>query len=136
MRTSFILYRAQHIDPLRLRPVTHAHGSIAGRKLRLTVCKSKMSHHVVFCCVVGCSCRVPPMFKIPKFPEDRGKKWVTAINRVDPKSSRLWQPGRSACVCSKHFVTGKFVSVNRLHKIILGTFVQQIFRLNKKQNLF
>ncbi|XP_053242478.1 DNA transposase THAP9 isoform X1 [Podarcis raffonei] len=43
----------------------------------------------------------------PKAHELR-KKWMLAVNRIEPGSRKLWIPGSGACICSDHFFQDEF----------------------------
>ncbi|XP_061466907.1 LOW QUALITY PROTEIN: DNA transposase THAP9 [Rhineura floridana] len=43
----------------------------------------------------------------PKAHELR-KKWMLAVNRIEPGSRKLWIPGSGACLCSEHFSQDEF----------------------------
>ncbi|XP_062973561.1 DNA transposase THAP9 [Elgaria multicarinata webbii] len=43
----------------------------------------------------------------PKAHELR-KKWMLAVNRIEPASRKLWIPGSGACLCSEHFSQEEF----------------------------
>ncbi|XP_044292841.1 DNA transposase THAP9 isoform X2 [Varanus komodoensis] len=43
----------------------------------------------------------------PKAHELR-KKWILAVNRIEPSSRKLWIPGSGACLCSEHFSQEEF----------------------------
>nr|XP_060619490.1 DNA transposase THAP9 isoform X2 [Anolis sagrei ordinatus] len=43
----------------------------------------------------------------PKAHELR-KKWMLAVNRIEPGSRKLWIPGSGACLCSEHFNQEEF----------------------------
>ena len=56
-----------------------------------------------------CNCRPP--YELHSFPTKLKKplqrqKWLQLLNRNKPHSKKLWNPGRSARVCCKHFVDG------------------------------
>ncbi|KAM6464429.1 DNA transposase THAP9 [Liasis olivaceus] len=44
------------------------------------------------------------------FPKDHElrKKWMLAVNRVEPGTKKLWIPGSGACLCSQHFSQEEF----------------------------
>lgn len=45
------------------------------------------------------------VYTVVRFPTDaiRRKQWAVKLRRVDTRTGRLWQPGSSAVLCSKHF---------------------------------
>nr|XP_051675584.1 DNA transposase THAP9 isoform X1 [Oryctolagus cuniculus] len=71
------------------------------------------------CCAVGCSTRDTVRsrerglsFHQCVFPTDilLRSKWIRAVNRVDPRSKKIWIPGPCAMLCSKHFQESDFES--------------------------
>lgn len=77
----------------------------------------------VFCCVVGCSSRMGRddvrFFRLPharnfkhatvinKLTKERRENWLAAIKRADWTDTKL----KYARVCSKHFISGKFIFI-------------------------
>ena len=45
------------------------------------------------------------------FPKDAAMKlkWKIAIKRMDPVTKRLWEPGKTAVVCRRHFTKDSYV---------------------------
>ncbi|XP_058522695.1 DNA transposase THAP9 [Ochotona princeps] len=67
------------------------------------------------CCAVGCSTRDTVLnrrrgLSFHNFPTDTlmRSKWISAVNRVDPESSKIWLPGPTAMLCSRHFQKSDF----------------------------
>ena len=48
------------------------------------------------------------------------EKWVKAINRLDPKTGKRWEPGKWDRVCSRHFEGGKLSSRTDVPTLHLG----------------
>lgn len=44
------------------------------------------------------------------FPTDTlmRSRWISAVNRVDPESGKIWLPGPTAVLCSRHFQKSDF----------------------------
>ncbi|XP_070249783.1 DNA transposase THAP9 [Myotis yumanensis] len=69
------------------------------------------------CSAVGCSTKDTlesrkQGYSFHQFPTDTilRSKWIRAVNRVDPISKKIWIPGPSAMLCSKHFLESDFES--------------------------
>ena len=56
-----------------------------------------------YCCVPACTNKKGGH----SFPSDKElrKKWQVAINRLDPKTKKLREPGKCDVVCRDHFRT-------------------------------
>uniref|UniRef100_A0A8D0H377 THAP domain-containing protein 1 n=1 Tax=Sphenodon punctatus TaxID=8508 RepID=A0A8D0H377_SPHPU len=57
-----------------------------------------------------------------QFPIDaiQRTKWIHAVNRVDPKSKKVWIPGPGAILCSKHFAETDFETYGMRRKLRKG----------------
>uniref|UniRef100_A0A2K6UJ74 THAP domain-containing protein 1 n=1 Tax=Saimiri boliviensis boliviensis TaxID=39432 RepID=A0A2K6UJ74_SAIBB len=80
------------------------------------------------CSAVGCSTRDTVLSRerglsFHQFPTDtiQRSKWIRAVNRVDPKSKKIWIPGPGAILCSKHFQESDFESYGIRRKLKKGT---------------
>nr|KAF6393988.1 THAP domain containing 9 [Pipistrellus kuhlii] len=69
------------------------------------------------CSAVGCSTRDTLQsrehgYSFHQFPSDTilRSKWIKAVNRMDPRSKKIWIPGPCAILCSKHFLESDFES--------------------------
>ncbi|XP_072798719.1 DNA transposase THAP9 isoform X3 [Vicugna pacos] len=58
-----------------------------------------------------------------RFPTDtiQRSKWIRAVNRMDPRSKKIWIPGPGAMLCSKHFQESDFESYGIRRKLKKGT---------------
>ncbi|XP_007945029.2 DNA transposase THAP9 [Orycteropus afer afer] len=79
------------------------------------------------CSAVGCSTRDTVLSRelglsFHHFPTDtiQRSKWIRAVNRVDPRSKKIWIPGPSAILCSKHFQESDFESYGIRRKLKKG----------------
>nr|KAF6432578.1 THAP domain containing 9 [Rousettus aegyptiacus] len=79
------------------------------------------------CSAVGCSTRDTVQsrkrgYSFHQFPTDtiQRSKWIRAVNRVDPRSKKIWIPGPSAMLCSKHFQESDFESYGMRRKLKKG----------------
>ncbi|XP_058152454.1 DNA transposase THAP9 isoform X1 [Dasypus novemcinctus] len=81
------------------------------------------------CSAVGCSTRDTVLsrerglsFHQCVFPTDtiQRAKWIRAVNRVDPRSKKIWIPGPGAILCSKHFQESDFESYGIRRKLKKG----------------
>ncbi|XP_062964730.1 DNA transposase THAP9 isoform X1 [Cynocephalus volans] len=81
------------------------------------------------CSAVGCSTRDTVLsrerglsFHQCVFPADtiQRSKWIRAVNRVDPRSKKIWIPGPGAILCSKHFQESDFESYGIRRKLKKG----------------
>ncbi|XP_013371627.1 PREDICTED: DNA transposase THAP9 [Chinchilla lanigera] len=81
------------------------------------------------CSAVGCSTRDTVLsrerglsFHQCVFPTDtiQRSKWIRAVNRVDPRSKKIWIPGPGAILCSKHFQESDFESYGVRRKLKKG----------------
>ncbi|XP_004640377.1 DNA transposase THAP9 [Octodon degus] len=80
------------------------------------------------CSTVGCSTRDTGQSRehglsFHQFPTDtvQRSKWIRAVNRVDPRSKKIWIPGPGAILCSKHFQESDFESYGVRRKLKKGT---------------
>ncbi|XP_032095670.1 DNA transposase THAP9 [Sapajus apella] len=80
------------------------------------------------CSAVGCSTRDTVLSRerglsFHQFPTDtiQRSKWIRAVNRVDPRSKKIWIPGPGAILCSKHFQESDFESYGIRRKLKKGT---------------
>uniref|UniRef100_A0A8D1N548 THAP domain containing 9 n=1 Tax=Sus scrofa TaxID=9823 RepID=A0A8D1N548_PIG len=57
-----------------------------------------------------------------KFPTDtiQRSQWIRAVNRMDPRSKKIWIPGPGAMLCSKHFQESDFESYGIRRKLKKG----------------
>lgn len=66
-----------------------------------------------YCCVKDCHNREGlPGIQFYRFPgrpweEQRRKKWILAVRRVNQSDGSEWTPNSSARICSSHFVNGR-----------------------------
>ena len=91
---------------------------ISGRVCSVIACSSSdynlakwakslcMLHH---CIHDECVCQPP--YVLHSFPTNIKKplqrqKWLQLLNRTKTNSKKLWAPGKSSRVCSKHFIDG------------------------------
>lgn len=79
------------------------------------------------CSAVGCSTRDTVLSRerglsFHQFPTDtiQRSKWIRAVNRVDPRSKKIWIPGPGAILCSKHFQESDFESYGIRRKLKKG----------------
>ncbi|XP_069341666.1 DNA transposase THAP9 [Eulemur rufifrons] len=79
------------------------------------------------CSAVGCSTRDTVLSRerglsFHQFPTDtiQRSKWIRAVNRVDPRSKKIWIPGPGAILCSKHFQDSDFESYGIRRKLKKG----------------
>ncbi|XP_027628851.1 DNA transposase THAP9 isoform X2 [Tupaia chinensis] len=81
------------------------------------------------CSAVGCTTRDTVLsrerglsFHQCVFPTDTilRSKWISAVNRVDPRSKKIWIPGPGAILCSKHFRESDFESYGIRRKLKKG----------------
>ncbi|XP_008053799.1 DNA transposase THAP9 [Carlito syrichta] len=79
------------------------------------------------CSAVGCSTRDTELSRkrglsFHQFPTDtiQRSKWIRAVNRVDPRSKKIWIPGPGAMLCSKHFQESDFESYGIRRKLKKG----------------
>ncbi|XP_003414163.2 DNA transposase THAP9 isoform X2 [Loxodonta africana] len=79
------------------------------------------------CSAVGCSTRDTVLTRerglsFHQFPTDtiQRSKWIRAVNRVDPRSKKIWIPGPGAILCSKHFQESDFESYGMRRKLKKG----------------
>ncbi|KAJ8787705.1 hypothetical protein J1605_022736 [Eschrichtius robustus] len=59
---------------------------------------------------------------VTRFPTDtiQRSKWIRAVNRMDPRSKKIWIPGPGAMLCSKHFQESDFESYGIRRKLKKG----------------
>ncbi|XP_012622192.3 DNA transposase THAP9 [Microcebus murinus] len=76
------------------------------------------------CSAVGCSTRDTAVSRergvsFHQFPTDtvQRSRWIRAVNRVDPESRKIWIPGPSAFLCSRHFQESDFESYGIRRKL-------------------
>ncbi|XP_010627249.1 DNA transposase THAP9 [Fukomys damarensis] len=79
------------------------------------------------CSAVGCSTRDTVLSRerglsFHQFPTDtiQRSKWIRAVNRVDPRSKKIWIPGPGAILCSRHFQKSDFESYGVRRKLKKG----------------
>ncbi|OWK13629.1 THAP9 [Cervus elaphus hippelaphus] len=79
------------------------------------------------CSAVGCSTRDTVLSRerglsFHQFPTDtiQRSKWIRAVNRMDPRSKKIWIPGPGAMLCSKHFQESDFESYGIRRKLKKG----------------
>ncbi|XP_003477736.2 DNA transposase THAP9 isoform X2 [Cavia porcellus] len=79
------------------------------------------------CSAVGCSTSDTVLSRkrglsFHQFPTDtiQRSKWIRAVNRVDPRSKKIWIPGPSAILCSRHFQESDFESYGVRRKLKKG----------------
>ncbi|EHA97942.1 THAP domain-containing protein 9 [Heterocephalus glaber] len=79
------------------------------------------------CSAVGCSTRDTVLSRerglsFHQFPTDtiQRSKWIRAVNRVDPRSKKIWIPGPGAILCSRHFQKCDFESYGVRRKLKKG----------------
>uniref|UniRef100_A0A8C9DQ70 THAP domain containing 9 n=1 Tax=Prolemur simus TaxID=1328070 RepID=A0A8C9DQ70_PROSS len=79
------------------------------------------------CSAVGCSTRDTVLSRerglsFHQFPTDtiQRSQWIRAVNRVDPRSKKIWIPGPGAILCSKHFQESDFESYGIRRKLKKG----------------
>ncbi|XP_053452729.1 DNA transposase THAP9 isoform X2 [Nycticebus coucang] len=79
------------------------------------------------CSAVGCTTRDTVLSRerglsFHQFPTDtiQRSKWIRAVNRVDPRSKKIWIPGPGAMLCSKHFQESDFESYGIRRKLKKG----------------
>ncbi|XP_012502625.1 PREDICTED: DNA transposase THAP9 [Propithecus coquereli] len=79
------------------------------------------------CSAVGCSTRDTVLSRerglsFHQFPTDtiQRSKWIRAVNRVDPRSKKIWIPGPGAILCSKYFQESDFESYGIRRKLKKG----------------
>ncbi|XP_054846202.1 DNA transposase THAP9 [Eublepharis macularius] len=86
------------------------------------------------CSALGCATRDSGLSRergisFHQFPVDalQRTRWIHAVNRVDPKSKKVWIPGPGAILCSKHFVETDFESYGMRRKLKKGA-VPSVFQ--------
>ncbi|XP_053107763.1 DNA transposase THAP9 [Hemicordylus capensis] len=86
------------------------------------------------CSALGCTTRDSGLSReggisFHQFPLDtlQRTRWIHAVNRVDPKSKKVWIPGPGAILCSKHFVETDFESYGMRRKLKKGA-VPSVFQ--------
>ncbi|NXF04033.1 THAP9 transposase, partial [Smithornis capensis] len=79
------------------------------------------------CSALGCTARDTGRSRqrgisFHQFPVDAAQRreWIRAVNRVDPKSRRVWRPGPGAILCSRHFAEGDFERYGLRRKLRRG----------------
>uniref|UniRef100_G1KBN5 THAP-type domain-containing protein n=1 Tax=Anolis carolinensis TaxID=28377 RepID=G1KBN5_ANOCA len=69
----------------------------------------------------------------PKAHELR-KKWMLAVNRIEPGSRKLWIPGSGACICSEHFNQEEFEVYGGQKRLKAGV-IPSVFSFKVSQEL-
>ncbi|XP_063271219.1 DNA transposase THAP9 isoform X2 [Prinia subflava] len=79
------------------------------------------------CSALGCTARDTGRSRergisFHQFPVDAAQRreWIRAVNRVDPRSRRVWRPGPGAILCSRHFAEGDFERYGLRRKLRRG----------------
>nr|XP_022307632.1 THAP domain-containing protein 6-like [Crassostrea virginica] len=87
---------------------------------------------VRYCCVPGCG-----RFNGHRFPKDKNLhlQWRVAIRRVDPKTKKLWYPGKEDVVCHFHFRESDYRKTESGQRcLLMPAAVPSIFEFNASKN--
>ena len=71
-------------------------------------------------CLSVCLSVYPSLPSGCRFPKDEQQhsKWVIAVNRLDPdNTAKMWKPGRTAVLCSKHFLPDDFLNYGERRRL-------------------